>query len=84
MEHIWETGSIWVVILRHFESSKWKVVQENIPVCEALSAVVFWIIWITTAEKHCPLPHCAHMRCLVSMNIQQSLMNAIFFLHGGI
>jgi len=35
---------------------------------------------------HTP-PHCAHIHCLVSISIQQALMNAsecIFFPHGGI
>ena len=34
----------------------------------------FYII-VTTAEMHHPLPHCAHIHCWVSINIQQALMN---------
>ena len=29
----------------------------------------------TTAETYHPLPHCAHIRCLVSINVQQPSMN---------
>ena len=38
-----------------------------------------WLVFhiaVTTAETHHPLPHCAHIYCLVSLNIQQVLMNA--------
>jgi hypothetical protein len=34
-------------------------------------------ITITTAETHHRLPYCAHIHCLVSVNIQQALMNVI-------
>ena len=30
---------------------------------------------VTTAETHHPLPHCAHIQRLVSINVQQVLMN---------
>ena len=33
-----------------------------------------WLVFhvaVTTAETHHPPPHCAHIRCLVSINIQQ-------------
>lgn len=30
---------------------------------------------VTTVETHHPLPHCAHIHCLVSINIQQASMN---------
>ena len=32
-----------------------------------------------TAEIHHPPPHCAHVHSLVSINVQQLLMSAIFF-----
>ena len=32
-------------------------------------------IAVTTAETHHPLPHCAHIHCLVSINMQQVSMN---------
>ena len=32
-------------------------------------------IAVTTAEMHHPLPYCAHIHCLVSINIQQASMN---------
>jgi len=31
---------------------------------------------VATAEKHHPLPHCAHIHCLVSINAQRISMNA--------
>ena len=37
-----------------------------------------WIVFhdtVTTAETHHPPPHCAHIHCLVSINVQQALMN---------
>ena len=40
-----------------------------------------------TAEMHHPLPLCAHINSVVSINVQQALMNVSgchFFLHGGI
>jgi hypothetical protein len=30
---------------------------------------------VATAETHHPLPHCAHIHCLVSANVQQASMN---------
>ena len=30
---------------------------------------------VTTAEAHHPPPHCIHIHCLVSRNVQQALMN---------
>ena len=36
--------------------------------------LVFHVI-VTTAETHHPLLHCAHIHCLVSINVQQALMN---------
>lgn len=41
----------------------------------------------TTTETHHPPPHCTHIHCLVSMNVQQVLMKVSgyhFFLHGQI
>jgi hypothetical protein len=32
-------------------------------------------ITFTTAETHHPLPHCSHIFCLVSVNVQQASMN---------
>ena len=37
-----------------------------------------WLVFhvaVTTAETHHPLPHCAYVHCLVSINIQQVSMN---------
>ena len=37
---------------------------------------------VVVVETYYALPHCAHIHCLVSINIQQALMNvnsAIFF-----
>ena len=31
--------------------------------------------WPSIAEMHHPLPHCAHIHCLVTINIQQVSMN---------
>ena len=32
-------------------------------------------VTVATTEKHHPSSHCAHIHCLVSINIQQALMN---------
>jgi len=37
-----------------------------------------WLVFHVTvaiAETHHPLPHCDHMHCLVSVNVQQASMN---------
>ena len=34
-----------------------------------------FLIAVTTAETHLPLPHCAHIHCLVSTNVHQTLKN---------
>jgi len=41
---------------------------------------------VTTAETHHPPPHCAHIHCFVTINVQQVLMNVSechLFPHGG-
>jgi len=49
-----------------------------------------WLVFqiaVTTAETYYLLPNCAHMHCLVSINIQQITMNVSgchFFPHGEI
>ena len=49
-----------------------------------------WLVFhvaATTAETHRPLPHCPHIHCLVSLNVQQVLMDVNrchFFPQGGI
>ena len=42
---------------------------------------------VPTAEMHPPPPHCAHIHCLFSINLQEastSVSGCHFFLHGGI
>jgi len=37
-----------------------------------------WLLFhvtISTAEMYCPPPHCAHIHCLVSINVQQASVN---------
>ena len=44
-------------------------------------------ITVATGETHHSLPHCAHIHCLGSRNVQQPSMNvngSNFFLYGGI
>jgi len=39
-----------------------------------------WLVFhvaVATTETHHPLPHCANIHCLVSVNIQQASMNVI-------
>ena len=38
---------------------------------------------VTTAETHHPWPHCAHINCLVSINVQKESMNVskCYFFH---
>ena len=49
-----------------------------------------WISYhftVTTAEVSHPLSHCAHIQCLVSINVQQASMNdsgCVFILYRGI
>ena len=49
-----------------------------------------WLVFcitVATSETHHPLPHCAHIHCLVSINIQQASTKVNefhFFPHGGI
>ena len=48
-----------------------------------------WLVFhipVTTVETRHPLPHCANIHCLISVNVQQASMNVIgcIFLHGGI
>ena len=45
------------------------------------------IVFAITAETHLPPLHCTHIHCLISIKVQQALINASgcqFFLHGGI
>ena len=35
----------------------------------------FFFIAVATAETHHPLHHCAHIHCLISINVQHALMN---------
>jgi len=37
--------------------------------------VVAVTVAVITAETHNPLPHCAYIHCLVSINIQKFAMN---------
>ena len=49
-----------------------------------------WVVFqgaVTTAETHHPPPYCAHIHCLIPINVQQALMNVSgchFFPQGGI
>jgi len=52
--------------------------------CAWLSGI--WLVYhvnITTAKTHHPSPHCAHVHCLVSINVQQDSMNIFgcYFFH---
>lgn len=64
--------------------------NEHDPSCQAHNNLHRWrwpALAITTAETHHPLHHCAHIHCLVSINIQQTSVNVSgchFFHHGGI
>ena len=43
-----------------------------------VTALVIWNVFSapdTIAEMHHPLSHCAHIHCLVSINVQQALRN---------
>jgi len=43
--------------------------------CLSIPACLSYRITVTTAEAHHPLVHCAHIHCVVSINIQKTLMN---------
>jgi len=45
--------------------------------CAWLSGM--WLVFhiaVITAEMHHPLPHCTHIYCLISVNLQQASLNA--------
>ena len=56
--------------------------------CERPSGIcLVFHVTVSTAETLHPLPHCFHIHCLISTNIQQVSMNVNgcnFFPHGGI
>ena len=64
----------------------------NLPICaDKLIKMLFlwckscaqtprtWLVFHITAEMHHSPLYCAHIHCLVSINIQQESMNVIFF-----
>ena len=44
-------------------------------ICKLVWKMACFCVALATSEKHHPQPHCAHIRCLVSLNTQQASMN---------
>ena len=58
--------------------------KEQEPACHAHENLCLWrwsTVTVVSAEMHHPLPHCAHIHCLVSTNVQQVSMNVSVAIH---